>query len=40
MHKKIEKILIKVINEKFNLDLKELKLGVPPKNMFGDFSFN
>jgi len=34
MIKKIEKILIDLINDNFNLKIKELKLSTSPKNMF------
>ena len=40
MIKEIEKILIKSIDEKFDLQLNELKIGVSPKNMYWDYSFN
>ena len=40
MQEQIIKLLEWVIKKDFDIDVSSLKLGVPPKNMFWDFSFN
>jgi arginyl-tRNA synthetase len=40
MENKVIEILEKIIKEKYSIIVKDLKLNVPPKNMFWDYSFN
>lgn len=40
MIKQIEKTLIELINDNFNLQINEFKISTSPKNMFWDYSFN
>lgn len=39
MEKQISELLIKKIKEKYNIDLDDIKLEVPPKKDLGDFAF-